>query len=130
MPRLHRHAEQGVAFAQISLGSMYDNGQDVVPDYAEAVKWHWRSASRTGSPTHYLPGCSWRPGQTGQLSIGGDLPLGDLLDQGNNTLVKRCRHRHSLFISHTDCRHRWLSIILSKSKPSVTKKQVTDDFLV
>jgi len=33
-------AERGNAQAQFSLGRMYDNGQGVRQDYAEAVKWY------------------------------------------------------------------------------------------
>ncbi len=32
-------AEQGDAAAQYNLGLMYDNGQGVARDHAEAVKW-------------------------------------------------------------------------------------------
>jgi TPR repeat protein len=33
-------AEQGVANAQYNLGIMYDNGEGVKQDYAEAAKWY------------------------------------------------------------------------------------------
>ena len=32
-------AEQGVAEAQFNLGTMYDSGQGVHQDYAEAFRW-------------------------------------------------------------------------------------------
>ena len=32
-------AEQGSAVAQFNLGTMYDNGEGVIQDYKEAVKW-------------------------------------------------------------------------------------------
>ena len=39
-------AEQGDAFAQFSLGIMYDNGEGVPQDYAEAVKWYRLAAEQ------------------------------------------------------------------------------------
>ena len=44
-------AEQGDAAAQYNLGLMYDNGQGVPQDYAEAVKWY-RLAAEQGMPAH------------------------------------------------------------------------------
>lgn len=40
-------AEQGDAKAQYALGTMYRDGQGVVQNYAEALKW-WRSAAELG----------------------------------------------------------------------------------
>ena len=39
-------AEQGDAEAQFSLGVMYDNGEGVSQDYAEAVKWYRLAAEQ------------------------------------------------------------------------------------
>jgi uncharacterized protein len=41
-------AEQGYAEAQYNLGVMYGNGNGVVQDYAEAVKWY-RLAAEQGN---------------------------------------------------------------------------------
>ena len=41
-------AEQGDAWAQSNLGVMYDNGQGVLQDYAEALKWY-RLAAEQGN---------------------------------------------------------------------------------
>lgn len=40
-------AEQGNAFAQFNLGLMYYNGEGVIKDYREAVRW-WRKAAEQG----------------------------------------------------------------------------------
>ncbi|MFN8818923.1 MAG: tetratricopeptide repeat protein, partial [Holosporaceae bacterium] len=39
-------AEQGNAVAQYNLGVMYDEGQGVTRDYAEAVKWFRKAAEQ------------------------------------------------------------------------------------
>ncbi len=39
-------AEQGDAFAQSTLGSMYKNGQGVLQDYKTAVKWYTLAAEQ------------------------------------------------------------------------------------
>ncbi len=39
-------AEQGNALAQSILGGMYDEGQGVPQDYAEAVRWYRRAAEQ------------------------------------------------------------------------------------
>ena len=39
-------AEQGHAIAQYNLGVMYDNGEGVPQDYAEAVKWYQLAAEQ------------------------------------------------------------------------------------
>ena len=41
-------ADQGDAKAQYSLGVMYDQGEGVPQDYAEAVKWYRLAANRGG----------------------------------------------------------------------------------
>ena len=39
-------AEKGDAFAQFSLGFMYNNGQGVAQDYKEALKWYTKAAEQ------------------------------------------------------------------------------------
>ena len=39
-------ADQGNAKAQLYLGTMYDKGQGVPQDYAEAVKWYRKAADQ------------------------------------------------------------------------------------
>ena len=39
-------AEQGNADAQFNLALMYDNGEGVTQDYAEAVKWYRKAAEQ------------------------------------------------------------------------------------
>jgi TPR repeat protein len=39
-------AEQGDAIAQFDLGFLYEQGKGVPQDYAEAVKWYWKSAEQ------------------------------------------------------------------------------------
>ena len=39
-------ADQGFAYAQLSLGICYKNGQGVTQDYAEAVKWYRKAADQ------------------------------------------------------------------------------------
>ena len=39
-------AEQGDANAQFNVGLMYGNGQGVIQDYAEAVKWYRLAAEQ------------------------------------------------------------------------------------
>jgi TPR repeat protein len=39
-------AEQGNADAQFNLGIMYDNGEDVPQDHAEAARWYRRAAEQ------------------------------------------------------------------------------------
>ncbi len=56
-------AMQGYANAQYNLGLMYDNGQGVVQDYAEAVRWFRKAAEQgdakaqfnVGTPHNLLP---------------------------------------------------------------------------
>src|SRR5262249_19063478 len=39
-------AERGFASAQTNLGVMYNSGEGVARDYAEAAKWHQRAAAQ------------------------------------------------------------------------------------
>ncbi len=60
-------AEQGAADAQYALGRMYDNGEGVPQDDAEALKWYTVGARPTLS-------CAWK--HTG-LSGGPRSPVGE-----------------------------------------------------
>ena len=44
-------ANQGYAAAQFNLGIMYDEGQGVPQDYAEALKWYRKAAEQGVWPT-------------------------------------------------------------------------------
>ena len=43
---LRKHADQGFAEAQFSLGFMYENGQGVPQDDAQAVSWYRKAADQ------------------------------------------------------------------------------------
>jgi TPR repeat protein len=53
---LRKTADQGNAQAQYRLGEMYDNGEGVAADDAEAVKWYRRAAEQGH------PGAQWQLG--------------------------------------------------------------------
>ena len=55
-------AEQGNAEAQFSLGVMYDNGQGVRQDYAEAVKWYRQAAEQGDAQAQYNLGAMYHNG--------------------------------------------------------------------
>lgn len=46
-------AEQGYADAQYRLALMYDYGEDIEQDYAQAFKWYQRSANQGYSEVQY-----------------------------------------------------------------------------
>ncbi len=46
LSRYRKAAEKGVAKAQHSLGFMYERGEGVPQDYAEAVKWYRKAAEQ------------------------------------------------------------------------------------
>ena len=46
LPLCRPLAEQGDAKVQSNLGFMYQNGQGVAQDYAEAVKWYRKAADQ------------------------------------------------------------------------------------
>ena len=48
-----RLAEQGDALAQYNLGVMYDNGEGVPEDDAEAVRWYRMAAEQGFAPAQY-----------------------------------------------------------------------------
>ncbi len=56
-------AEQGNASAQYNLGLMYDNGQGVTQDYAEAVKWYRLAAEQGDADAQYNLALMYRDGQ-------------------------------------------------------------------
>ncbi len=41
-----RHESQGHPQSQHNIGSMYNNGEGVPQDYAEAMKWYRRAAEQ------------------------------------------------------------------------------------
>jgi TPR repeat protein len=49
-------AEQGNATAQYNLGFMYNNGEGVLQDYAEAVKWYRLAAEQGNADAQYKLG--------------------------------------------------------------------------
>jgi TPR repeat protein len=46
LPALREAAERGDIGAQVTLGSMYFNGEDVLKDYVEATKWYRKAADQ------------------------------------------------------------------------------------
>ena len=46
-------AEQGVAEAQFNLGTIYDSGQGVRQDYAEAARWYRKAAEQGNTEAQY-----------------------------------------------------------------------------
>ena len=56
-------AEQGHADAQFNLGTMYDNGQGVPQDDAEAVKWYRKAAEQGVADAQYNLGSMYYDGQ-------------------------------------------------------------------
>ena len=58
-----RHAEQGDAGAQNSLGILYYRGLGVPQDYAEAVKWHRKAADQGDAFAQSILGFLYGDGQ-------------------------------------------------------------------
>ena len=56
-------AEQGVAEAQFNLGGMYEKGQGVRQDYAEAVKWYRQAAEQGYVKAQYNLGARYFTGR-------------------------------------------------------------------
>jgi TPR repeat protein len=56
-------AEQGDTNGQCSLGVMYDNGNGVAQDYAEAAKWYSKAAARGNANGQYSLGAMYLSGQ-------------------------------------------------------------------
>ena len=48
--KFRKLAEQGNAFAQVSLGVMYAKGEGVPQDYKEAAKWYRKAAEQGLAP--------------------------------------------------------------------------------
>jgi hypothetical protein len=55
-------AEQGNASAQNNLGGMYEFGDGVTQDYAEAVKWYRKAAEQGNANAHYNLGTMYESG--------------------------------------------------------------------
>jgi transposase len=56
-------AEQGNADAQFNLGVMYDNGEDVPQDHAEAARWYRRAAEQEHASGQYNLGTMYAFGE-------------------------------------------------------------------
>ena len=56
-------AEQGNAEAQFNLGLMYDNGQGVRQDYAQAVQWYRKAAEQGYAEAQFNLGVMYANGQ-------------------------------------------------------------------
>ena len=56
-------AEQGNAEAQFNLGLMYDNGQGVRQDYAQAVQWFGKAAEQGLANAQYNLGVMYANGE-------------------------------------------------------------------
>ena len=56
-------AEQGDAKAQINLGVMYRNGQGVIQDYKQAVKWYRKAAEQGDATAQYNLGVMYDNGR-------------------------------------------------------------------
>jgi TPR repeat protein len=63
LKRSRRLAEQGHQWAQRRLGSMYEKGQGVPQDFAEAVKWYRLAAAQGNTPAQYSLGLAYEKGQ-------------------------------------------------------------------
>jgi TPR repeat protein len=55
-------AEQGVAGAQYNLGNMYYNGQGVLQDYSEAVRWYRLAAEQGNARAQFFLGLMYFTG--------------------------------------------------------------------
>ena len=56
-------AEQGDALAQLSLGSLYEQGQGVPQNYAEAAKWYRKAAEQGDALAQLSLGSLYEQGQ-------------------------------------------------------------------
>ena len=56
-------AEQGLPEAQFNLGLMFDKGQGVPQNYAEAVKWYRKAAEQGSAEAQYNLGKMYYTGQ-------------------------------------------------------------------
>lgn len=96
--KLHAEAEQGNAEAQFRLAYMYDVGQGVTQDYANAVKWYQRAAEQgnadaqtnlgrmywggEGVPQDYSRAVKWFRKAAEQGKVGAESNLGNALMSG------------------------------------------------
>jgi TPR repeat protein/V8-like Glu-specific endopeptidase len=58
-----KSADQGDAVAQFLLGAMYENGEGVAEDDAEAVKWYRKSADQGDAVAQFLLGAMYENGE-------------------------------------------------------------------
>jgi len=75
LKEVRTRADQGVAEAQFNLGSMYEHGEGVTQDYAEAARWY-RKSGRPGSrrsTDHSRQHVRARPGSDARLRRSGPL---------------------------------------------------------
>src|SRR5215471_9505352 len=56
-------AQQGDAYAQVNLGVMYQQGQGLPQNYAEAVKWYQRAAEQGNAAAQSNLGTMYDRGQ-------------------------------------------------------------------
>ncbi len=91
-------AENGDADAQLRLGVMYDNGQGVAQDYAEAMTWFRRAAAQgnagaqvalgvmyaggQGVPQDYAEAMTWYRRAAAQGNAGAQVNLGVMYSKG------------------------------------------------
>ena len=62
-PEIQRAAEHGDAEAQCQLGTMYEFGQGVTNDYAEAMKWYQKAAGQGFSVAQFCLGSMYEKGE-------------------------------------------------------------------
>src|ERR1035437_9248012 len=56
-------ADQGNAYAQNTLGLIYDRGEGVAQDYVEAIKWYRKAADKGFEPAYFNLGVKYDNGQ-------------------------------------------------------------------
>ena len=64
-----RLAERGLAFAQVNLGLMYDNGEGVTENDAEAVRWYRLAAEQGYASGQYNLGLMYDLGELSLIHI-------------------------------------------------------------
>ena len=63
LQRLQKAADQGNAYAQTSLGLMYQNGRGVAKDDSQAVAWYQKAADQGYAGAQHNLGCMYRDGR-------------------------------------------------------------------
>jgi len=63
LPHLHKDAEQGSPLAQYLLGALYQHGEIVPQDHAEALKWFRRAADQGLAIAQFALGEMYARGQ-------------------------------------------------------------------